>query len=451
MANEESRFRVLMFPMLSYGHVSPFLELAKILSQKNFYLYVCSTPINLNSIKKRLIPSIELVELHLSSSPPELPPHYHTSNGLGGHLLPALLKSFEMSKPEFTIILEKLNPDLIIYDIFPPWIIDLAFSYHIPAVHFMCAGAASSSFFYSSVKNSSVPQFPSSGIFLKDSEVIKRKNALGEIKSAIFTSFERSCDIVLIKSCRDMEGKYIDHFHSILTNKKVISMGPLTEELDNEGGDLEEDADIILQWLDKKDKASTIYLSLGSESFLSKKDMEELAHGLKLSNVNFIWAIRFPKGEDIKAEVALPKGFLERVGGRGLVVEGWAPQTRILGHSSIGGFVSHCGWASVIESLGFGVPIVGIPMNFDQPINARLAVELGAGLEVLKDENLELERKEVARVIREVVIEKSGEEIRKKAREMSEKIRLKGDEEIDDGVEELRKICHKKKQILDLK
>ncbi|KAL7252771.1 hypothetical protein ACSBR1_007356 [Camellia fascicularis] len=174
---------------------------------------------------------------------------------------------------------------------------------------------------------------------------------------------------------------------------------------------------------------------------MSKDEIEEIAHGLELSKVNFIWVVRFPVGEKVEIEEALPKGFLERIGERGMVVEGWAPQARILTHSSIGGFVSHCGWNSVMESLKFGVPIVAMPMHYDQPFNARLVEEIGAAVEVNRDINGRLNREDIAQVIRTVVVEKSGEDIRIKAREYSEKIRMKGEEEIDEVVEELLQLC----------
>ena len=104
----------------------------------------------------------------------------------------------------------------------------------------------------------------------------------------------------------------------------------------------------------QKKKGSTVFISFGSEYFLSKEDMEEIAYGLEFSNVDFIWVVRFPKGENIVFEETLPKGFFERVGERGLVVNGWAPQAKILTHPNVGGFVSHCGWNSVMESMKFG-------------------------------------------------------------------------------------------------
>ena len=90
-----------------------------------------------------------------------------------------------------------------------------------------------------------------------------------------------------------------------------------------------------------------------------------------------------------------------------------------------------------MESMKFGVPIIGMPMQLEQPLNARLAVEVGAGVEVMKDENGEFKREELARVIKEVAVEKSGECVRKNAKDLSEKIRMKGEEEIDCVVEQL--------------
>jgi cyanidin-3-O-glucoside 2''-O-glucuronosyltransferase len=182
-------------------------------------------------------------------------------------------------------------------------------------------------------------------------------------------------------------------------------------------------------------------VSFGSECYLSKEVMEEIAHGLELSNVNFIWVVRFPEGEKMKLEEALPDGFLDRVRGRGMVVENWAPQIKILKHSGIGGFVSHCGWGSVMESLKFGVPIIAIPIQLDQPWNARVVVSSGVGLEVERDvNNWKFERENVAKVIKQVVVEKIGEAVRRKAKEMSDNIKRKPEEEMDEVEKEILKV-----------
>ncbi|KAF5959264.1 hypothetical protein HYC85_000473 [Camellia sinensis] len=234
----------------------------------------------------------------------------------------------------------------------------------------------------------------------------------------------------------ELERKYIDYL-TVIGEEKVVPVGPLVQGIVDDENEHSE----IIQWLDNKGEYSTLFVSFGSEYFMSKEEIEEIAHGLELSMVNFIWVVRFPNAEKVELEEALPKGFVDRLGERGLVVEGWAPQARILTHSSTGGFLSHCGWNSVLESLKFGVPIVAIPMQFEQPLTAKLVEEVGVAVEVNRDINGRLNREEIAQVIRKVMVEKSGEDIRIKAKNFGEKIRMKGDEEIEEALEVLLQLC----------
>ncbi|KAM3360215.1 hypothetical protein P3S68_019927 [Capsicum galapagoense] len=134
-----STLRVLMFPFLAHGHITPFLNVAKKLADRGFLIYLCSTPVNLksiiNKIPEKYSESIQLVELHLPELP-ELPPHYHTTNGLPLHLNHILHKALKMSKPNFAKILQNLKPDLVIYDILQQWTEDVANEQNIPAVKF---------------------------------------------------------------------------------------------------------------------------------------------------------------------------------------------------------------------------------------------------------------------------------------------------------------------------
>ncbi|ONI21747.1 hypothetical protein PRUPE_2G085800 [Prunus persica] len=218
----------------------------------------------------------------------------------------------------------------------------------------------------------------------------------------------------------------------------IVPVGPLVQE----PMDLKVDEETwIMKWLNKRERASVVYVCFGSEYFLTKEEIEEIAHGLELSKVSFIWVIRFPNEEKgRRVEEVLPEGFLERVGEKGIIVEGWA---KILKHSSVGGFVSHCGWSSVLESVKFGVPIIAMPMHLDQPINSRLVEEEGVGVEVKRTTEGSLQREEVAKVIRDVVVEKIGEGVRKKALEIRDNMKKKEDAEIDGVVEELMQLCTK--------
>ncbi|KAI3469435.1 hypothetical protein Pfo_026098 [Paulownia fortunei] len=449
MEAKQTDFSILMFPWLAHGHVFPYLELAKNLSKKNFHIFFCSTAINLSSISDNLEQSssglsVHLVELQLPSLP-ELPPQYHTTKNVPPHLMPKLFEAFRMSSSSFSTIISSLKPDMLIYDVFQPWAVTMASSLGIPAIHFATTGATAYSFYHHPLTYWSLA-FPYDAIYLRDYErkalqalVLSDLRDKNDQDSA-FSHFRQSCDIVLMKTCRGIEGKYIDYL-SVLCKKKVVPVGPLVSQAENEENHSE-----IMQWLSKKNQFSTVFISFGSENYLSRDQMEDIAKGLEVCIVNFIWVVRFPLGERESIEEALPKGFLDRVKERGMIVQGWAPQAKILAHPSIGAFVSHCGMSSTIESIYFGVPVVAIPLKLDQPVNARLLVESGVGLEVIRDENGHLSSEEVANAINKVVVQKTGEEMRLKAAELSEKMKSEEEYEMNEAAEQLRRLCVEHKQ-----
>ncbi|XP_073525945.1 uncharacterized protein [Phyllobates terribilis] len=426
-SKQRETINILLFPWLAHGHISPFLELGKKLAARNFRVHLCSTPVNLERIKNNV--TIELVELHLPSTP-ELPPHHHTTNGLPPHLMDPLKQALHVSgPPSFSSILETLKPDLVIYDFIQSWAPALATSHNIPAVEFFLTNASSTSYFL----QLDAGDFPFPEIWMYDFE--KNRVPLGtSTKEHSFEAMRRSHKVILIRTFAEIEGKYLDHLSSVLGDKKMVPVGPLIRDPEPHQG-----FENLMTWLDEKEPLSTVFVSFGSESYPTKEEIEEIAIGLELSLVNFIWVVRLPEtGKKQSMKSFLLDGFDAK---RGMVVEGWAPQARILAHKSIGGFVSHCGWSSVLESMRFGVPIVAMPMQTDQPLNARLVESVGVGLEVKRDEFGEYKRNEICRVIRRVLVEEDGVCIRRKARELSEVIVKKGDDDIDVVAKELAQIC----------
>lgn len=242
-------------------------------------------------------------------------------------------------------------------------------------------------------------------------------------------SIDRSSNLIFSNTSREIEGKYLDYLSS-LCHKKIMSVGPLVPVPEKE-----HESTNIIEWLNTKDQGSTVFVSFGSEYFLSREEMKEIALGLELSNLNFIWLVRLHLEEETRYIEALPEGFLERVGDRAMLMDGLAPQGKILRHSSTGGFVSHCGWNLIIEGMHLGVPLIAVPMQLEQSLN------VGVGEEVVRNKQGNLEKEEIARVIRKVVVDTSGERYRRRAKELGERMRSKGKEGIDEVVEEMVKLC----------
>ncbi|GJM96440.1 hypothetical protein PR202_ga13277 [Eleusine coracana subsp. coracana] len=122
--------------------------------------------------------------------------------------------------------------------------------------------------------------------------------------------------------------------------------------------------DPILQWLDARPARSVVYACFGSTCAMAAAQLRELAAGLRASGHPFLWVIPSPEEEE------------ERASSHGMVVAGrWAPQAEVLAHRAVGGFLTHCGWNSVLEALCFGVPLATWPLRAEQFLNEAFLVE----------------------------------------------------------------------------
>ncbi|XP_038889206.1 UDP-glycosyltransferase 90A1-like [Benincasa hispida] len=171
------------------------------------------------------------------------------------------------------------------------------------------------------------------------------------------------------------------------------------------------------EWLEGKLKQGkgVLYVAFGSEAEISSEQIKEIEIGLEESGVNFLWT---KKGQD------KDKGFEERVKDRGIIVREWVNQWEVLKHEAVKGFLSHCGWNSVVESLSCGVPILTYPLMVEQSLNARMVVdELTAGMRPSKGPSSmkgSVKGKVLKRFVRELMEGEKGKEVRKKAMEISE-------------------------------
>ncbi|WOL07706.1 UDP-glycosyltransferase 71K1-like [Canna indica] len=171
----------------------------------------------------------------------------------------------------------------------------------------------------------------------------------------------------------------------------VFPVGPLLVYDKDDGTNRHE----CLAWLDQQPVDSVVFLCFGSKGCFEAPQVAEMAAGLECSGHRFLWMLRVPSQElertmckpaDADLNEVLPEGFAERTKGRGMVWPSWAPQAAILAHPAVGVFVTHCGWNSCLESLQFGVPLLGWPLFAEQHLNAVVMDEdMGVALQLKVD------------------------------------------------------------------
>ena len=181
---------------------------------------------------------------------------------------------------------------------------------------------------------------------------------------------------------------------------------------------LKEDYSCI-SWLNKQAPNSVMYVSLGSIVSLDQKELTEMAWGLANSRQHFLWVVRAQTINVSEWIESLPEELKNGVGERGCIVK-WAPQKEVLEHKAVGGFWSHCGWNSTMESLWEGIPMICEPYYGDQRVNARMLThEWKVGIE---GSNV-IERCEVEKAVRKLMMSKEGLEMRQRATDLKNKIR----------------------------
>ncbi|KAF6160641.1 hypothetical protein GIB67_019581 [Kingdonia uniflora] len=186
------------------------------------------------------------------------------------------------------------------------------------------------------------------------------------------------CDGILINSFEGLETESLEQLNggNIINGlPPVIPIGPLSP-CDFEQGP-------GLSWLDNQLDNSVVYVSFGSRTSMSREQILELGNGLLKSGTKFLWVVKdkkVDKDDNGGVEEVVGYEFIEKVKDKGLVVKTWVDQIGILSHRAVGGFVTHCGWNSVVEAALCGVPMLAWPQGSDQRINATVVESRGLGL-----------------------------------------------------------------------
>jgi hypothetical protein len=216
---------------------------------------------------------------------------------------------------------------------------------------------------------------------------------------------------VLVNTCQELE---VGALAAVGAQHDLLPVGPaLPSGGDDAVGIFKHDDAEYMDWLDSKPASSVVYVAFGSLSSMPREQLDELIIGLEESGRPYLCVVR----KDIKAVLAEAEVEIDEGVKNGMVVE-WCDQVRVLSHASVGCFVTHCGWNSVLESLACGTPMVGVGRLSDQRINAQLVEnEWRVGVRAEVDSNGVLRATELRRCVEEVMGDgEAAAEVRRMAR-----------------------------------
>ncbi|XP_020162409.1 UDP-glycosyltransferase 91C1 [Aegilops tauschii subsp. strangulata] len=429
---------VVVFPWLAFGHMIPFLELSKRLAARGHAVAFVSTPRNLARlppVPAHLSARIRFVALPLPAVE-GLPEGAEVTSDLPPDKVELLKKAMDgLAGPLASFLADAVaagrRPDWIILDFCDHWVPPIADQHKVPCAAFLIFHAASMAFIGPRWANDAHPRtkpedftvppkwipFPSTTVFLHHEARRMLADNFGENASGrsdtdrLWDVFER-CRLTIHRSCRELEPGMFTLLSELL-RKPAVPAGILLPGAtdDRHEDDWQSSSGGVLRWLDDQPPKSVVYVALGSEAPLTLENIHELALGLELAGVRFLWALRRPADTNNKQEL-LPAGFEERTRARGLVCTGWVPQVKVLAHGATAAFLTHCDWGSTIESFAFGLPLVMLPFLTDTPMIARAMAERGIGVQVARDESDgSFDKHGVAEAVRRVMVDGQGKEV----------------------------------------
>ncbi|ERM95005.1 hypothetical protein AMTR_s00009p00235050 [Amborella trichopoda] len=447
VGDSDQRHHVVVFPLMAQGHMLPMIDLARMLAKRGLAVSIVTTPLNasrIRSILDRAAASghrMQILEIEFPCMEAGLPEGCENLDSLPStHLLMNFFEATKMLRDPFEkLIRQTKNPLCIISDTFLPWTAEAAQALGIPRLAFHTSNCFSQCCWHSLYVHqpqkrvgSDTEPFVLPG--LSDEITVTKAqlpehskeniawivSGLGKVLEEMQKADAQSYGTV-VNSFHELEPRYVDYYINVM-GRKAWPIGPVSlynrDQADKAERGMKASIDerVCLSWLDSQKQGSVLYVCFGSISHFNPAQLVEIALGLEASRRPFIWVV---KGDAQQVDQWLPEGFEERVQGRGMIIRGWAPQLLILSHAATGGFLTHCGWNSVLEGLSVGLPLAAWPMFAEQPLNARLVVDvLKTGVEISKDDPNGLVRKEeIHRALCEVM---SNSEMRDRAMKVGE-------------------------------
>nr|GEV26866.1 7-deoxyloganetin glucosyltransferase-like [Tanacetum cinerariifolium] len=173
---------------------------------------------------------------------------------------------------------------------------------------------------------------------------------------ADLTNGSKKASAIVLNTFDELESDMLNELSSIYPH--VYTIGPLhtianslvNKDLQLLGASLWKEETECLAWLESKEPNSVVYVNFGSITILQKE-------------------------------------FTEATNDRRLLAS-WCPQEKVLNHPSVGGFLTHSGWNSTMESISGGVPMICWPFFAEQQTNCWYSCNRwGIGMEMDSDVN----------------------------------------------------------------
>ncbi|WJX63658.1 7-deoxyloganetin glucosyltransferase [Trifolium repens] len=429
--DDEAVSHVVAMPFPGRGHINPMLNFCKILASRKpnkILITFVVTEEWLGYIGADPKPEA----IRFTTIPNVIPPEREKAADFPGFYEAVMTK---MEEP-FELLIDQLEPtvNVIIGDVELRWPVAVANRRNIPVASFWTMSAS----FYSMLHNLDVfsrtdqltvdklderaGNIPGiSSLHTEDLRTVLHENDHRVLRLALeCISKVPNANYLLLTTVQELEAETIDTLKSIFPFP-IYPIGPSIPYLELEEKNLantDHNHDYI-KWLDSQPSESVLYISLGSFLSVSSAQMDVIVEALNSSGIRYLYVAR---GETPRLK--------EKCGDKGMVIP-WCDQLKVLSHSSIGGFWSHCGWNSTLETVFAGVPILTFPLFLDQvPNSTQIVDEWKNGWKVDMSSKLESDvflAKEDIEVLVKRFMDVENQEGRK----------------IRDTARELKAMCHK--------
>ncbi|XP_003533826.1 UDP-glycosyltransferase 43 [Glycine max] len=442
-----TRFEVVFIATPALGNLVPIVEFADLLTKHNPQLSATvltvttpQRPLISTYVQSRASSATNLKLLHLPTVDPPTPDQYQSfiafvSLHIQNHKHQVKNALLNLKKNESNSF-DSVRLVALFVDMFSTTLIDVAAELAVPCYLFFASPASFLGFTLhldrvdpvESESELAVPSFenplPRSVL---PNLVLDANDAFSWV--AYHARRYRETKGIFVNTVQELEPHALQSLYNDSELPRVYPIGPVLDLVgSNQWDPNPAQYKRIMEWLDQQPVSSVVFVCFGSMGSLKANQVEEIATGLEMANVRFLWALREPPKAQLEdprdytnPKDVLPDGFLERTAEMGLVC-GWVPQAVVLAHKAVGGFVSHCGWNSILESLWHGVPIATWPVYAEQQMNAfQMVRELGLAVEIRVDYRVggDLVRaEEVLNGVRSLM--KGADEIQKKVKEMSD-------------------------------